>query len=102
MLDQLAQQAAAVFVKYGNFPSQTAATTDPSVTGKTDAYFGGAPTGQIFSNRFAPIEKQPYRGSHYFPINQALSDAYTRVDVDKTDDSASSWKKFEQAVKDLS
>lgn len=96
------KQAAAVFVKYGNFPSQTAATTDASVTAKTDDYFGGAPTGQIFSNRFAPIEKQPYRGSHYFPINQALSDAYTRVDVDKTDDSASSWKKFETQVKDLS
>ena len=74
----------------------------PSVTGKTDAYFGGAPTGQIFSNRFAPIAKQPYRGSHYFAINEALADAYTRVDVDKTDDAASSWKKFEQAVKDLS
>jgi len=95
-------QAAKVFVQYGNFPSQTAATTDASVTGKTDDYFGGAPTGQIFSNRFAPIAQQPFRGSHYFPINQALSDAYTRVDVDKTDDSASSWKKFEQAVKDLS
>ncbi|MDM7831789.1 ABC transporter substrate-binding protein [Cellulomonas edaphi] len=94
-------QTAKIFVQYGNFPSQTAATTDPSVTGKTDAYFGGAPTGQIFSNRFAPIEKQPYRGSHYFAINQALGDAYTRVDVTKSDSAADSWKKFETAVKDL-
>ena len=95
------EQAAKVFVQFGNFPSQVAATTDASVTGKTDDYFGGAPTGQIFSNRFAPIEKQPYRGSHYFPISSALSDAYTRVDVDKTDDSASSWEKFVTAVNDL-
>ena len=95
-------QAASVFKDFGNFPSQIAATTDPAVTGKTDAYFGGAPTGQIFSNRFAPISKQPYRGSHFFPINDALGKAYTRVDVDKSDDAASSWKKFEQAVKDLS
>jgi cellobiose transport system substrate-binding protein len=95
------EQAAKVFATFGNFPSQTAATTDPAVTGKTDAYFSGAPTGQIFSNRFAPISKQPYRGSHYFPINSALGDAYTRVDVDKTDDAASSWAKFETAVNDL-
>ncbi|WP_029288144.1 ABC transporter substrate-binding protein [Cellulomonas sp. HZM] len=95
------EQAAKVFVKYGNFPSQTAATKDASVTGKTDAYFNNAPTGQIFANRFAPISKQPYRGSHYFPINSALGDAYTRVDVDKTDNAADSWKKFLAAVKDL-
>lgn len=95
-------QAVKVFLKYGNFPSQVDATTDSQVTAKADDYFGGAPTGQIFSNRFAPISKQPYRGSHYFPISSALSDAYTRVDVDKTDDAASSWAKFETAVKDLS
>ena len=94
-------QAAKVFVQYGNFPSQTKATTDASVTGKTDAYFGGAPTGKIFSNRFAPISKQPFRGENYFPISAALSDAYSRVDVDKTDDAASSWAKFETAVNDL-
>ena len=94
-------QAAKIFVKYGNFPSQTAATTDAQVTGKTDAYFGGAPSGKIFSERFANVSKQPYRGSHYFSINAALGDAYTRVDVNKTDDSASSWKKFVKAVDDL-
>jgi len=88
-------------VQYGNFPSQTAATTDPQVTGKTDAYFNNAPTGQIFSGRFAAIAQQPYRGSHFFPINSALGDAYTRVDVDKTDDSASSWAKFVTAVQAL-
>lgn len=95
------EQAAKVFVQYGNFPSQIAATKDASVTGKTDKYFGGAPTGQIFSNRFAPIAKQPFRGQQYFPINTELGNAYTRVDVDKTDDSASSWAKFTTAVKAL-
>ena len=44
---------------------------------------------------------QPFRGEQYFPINAALGDAYTRVDVDKSDDSASSWAKFETAVNDL-
>jgi len=95
------EQAAKVFVQYGNFPSQTEATTNADVVAKTDDYFGGAPTGEIFSNRFAPIATQPFRGEQYFPINAALGDAYTRVDVDKTDDSASSWAKFETAVNDL-
>jgi len=96
------EQAAKVFATFGNFPSQIAATTDPAVTGKTDPYFGGAPTGQIFSNRFAPISKQPYRGSHYFPINDELGKAYTRVDVDHSDSPAASWDKFVSAVNDLS
>jgi cellobiose transport system substrate-binding protein len=95
------EQAAKVFATFGNFPSQIAATTDEQVVSKTDAYFSDAPTGQIFSNRFAPISKQPYRGTNYFPISAALSDSYTRVDVDKTDDAASSWAKFVTAVNDL-
>lgn len=95
------EQAAKVFVTFGNFPSQTEATTNADVVAKTDPYFGDAPTGEIFSNRFAPIATQPYRGEQYFPINAALGDAYTRVDVDKTDDAASSWAKFETAVNDL-
>ncbi len=95
------EQAAAVFAQFGNFPSQTAATTDSAVTSKTDPYFNNAPTGEIFSNRFAPISQQPFRGTQYFPINTELGNAYTRVDVDKTDDAAASWAKFETAVTDL-
>jgi len=95
-------QQAKVFVQYGNFPSAVAATTDATVVAKTDTYFGGAPTGKIFSDRFAAVAHQPFRGAHFFPINDALGKAYTRVDVDKTDDAASSWKKFETDVKNLS
>lgn len=95
-------QQAKVFVQYGNFPSAVAATTDATVIAKSDTYFGGAPTGQIFSSRFGAVSKQPFRGDHYFPINDALGKAYTRVDVDKTDSAASSWKKFENDVKNLS
>jgi cellobiose transport system substrate-binding protein len=95
------EQQAKVFVSKGNFPSALAATKDSSVTGKTDAYFGNAPTGQIFSSRFAAVSKQPFRGDHYFPINDALGKAYTRVDVDKTDNAASSWQKFVTDVNNL-
>ena len=94
-------QAAKVFVKYGNFPSQVDAVKDPSVTSKTDAYFNNAPTGQTFSNRFSAVGQQPYRGSHYFDINTEFGNALTRVDVDKTDTPAASWQKFLSAVSQL-
>jgi cellobiose transport system substrate-binding protein len=95
-------QQAKVFVQYGNFPSAVKATTDATVVAKTDTYFGNAPSGKIFSDRFAQVAFQPFRGPNYFPINDALGKAYTRVDVDKTDDAASSWKKFETDVNNLS
>ncbi|WP_235929460.1 ABC transporter substrate-binding protein [Cellulomonas citrea] len=95
-------QAAKVFVKFGNFPSQVAAVKDQSVTSKTDKYFNNAPTGEIFSNRFSAVSKQPYRGSHYFDINDQFGKALTRVDVDKTDTPDASWQKFLDAVKQLS
>jgi cellobiose transport system substrate-binding protein len=88
-------------VAFGNFPSQVKAVADSSVTAKTDKYFGNAPTGQIFSSRFSAIAKQPFRGSHYFAINDAFGKALARVDVDKTDDAAGSWAKFLDAVKQL-
>ncbi|MBU4335760.1 MAG: ABC transporter substrate-binding protein [Actinobacteria bacterium] len=96
------EQAAKVFVEYGNFPSQIDAVADTSVTSKTDAYFNDAPTGEIFANRFTAVAEQPYRGSHYFDINDQFGKALTRVDVDKTDTADASWQKFLDAVKQLS
>jgi cellobiose transport system substrate-binding protein len=96
------EQAAKVFATFGNFPSQVKAVTDPAVTGKTDPYYNDAPTGQIFSSRFSAIEKQPFRGSHYFDINDQFGKALTRVDVDKTDTPDASWQKFLDAVKQFS
>ena len=84
-----------------SFPSQTAAVTDTLVTSKKDAYFNDAPTGQIYSNRFSAVGHQPYRGSHYFDINDQFGKALTRVDVDKTDTPDASWQKFLDAVSQL-
>jgi len=95
------EQAAKVFATYGNFPSQVEAQTDSQVTSKTDAFFNDAPTGQIFANRFAGVTMTPYKGSHYFAIQNAMAQAIGRVDVDKTDDAASSWTKFLDAVRQL-
>ena len=94
-------QAAKVFVKYGNFPSANDAVKDATVTAKTDKYFNNAPTGQIYSNRFSAVGHQPYRGSHYFDINDQFGKALTRVDVDKTDTPDASWTKFLSAVSQL-
>ena len=43
----------------------------------------------------------PFKGTKYFAINDAMQQALTRVDVDKTDDAGSSWEKFVTAVKSL-
>lgn len=95
------EQAAKVFDQFGNFPSQVKAVSDPTVTAKTDSYFNDAPTGKIFSNRFSAVGHQPYRGSHYFDINDQFGKALTRVDVDKTDTPDASWQKFLDAVSQL-
>lgn len=95
-------QAAKVFSAFGNFPSQTDALKDPLVTGKTDTFFNNAPTGATFIDRFNAIKSSPFKGSHYFAINDAMAQALGRVDVDKTDKADASWSKFQDAVKQLS
>ena len=44
------------------------------------------------------VEVTPFKGPKYFAINDAMQQALTRVDVDKTDDPDSSWEKFVTAV----
>jgi cellobiose transport system substrate-binding protein len=39
------------------------------------------------------VTVQPYKGPNFFTITQIVTDAMTRVDVDKTDDASSSWDK---------
>ena len=64
-------------------------------------FFNNAPTGQILANRANAVTVAPFKGKSYFAINDAMQQALTRVDVDKTDTAASSWAKFETAVKNL-
>lgn len=89
-----AQQIAA-FQTTGNFPSQVEAYTDTALTGFQNAYFNNAPVGQIFVDRSKAVNPvPPFKGANYFKVNDALQKALTRVDMDKTDDAASSWAKF--------
>ena len=96
-----AQQIAA-FITTGNFPSQVDAYTNSALTGATNAFFNNAPTGQIFINRAKAVNPvPPFKGPNYFAVNDAMQQALSRVDVDKTDDAAASWAKFVTDVKAL-
>ena len=56
---------------------------------------------EAFAERAQAVEVTPFKGPKYFPINDAMQQALTRVDVDRTDDAASSWDKFVTAVNAL-
>lgn len=90
------EQQAKVFELTGNFPSQVEALESPDVLSATDEYFNDAPAGEIFSNRAAAIEVQPYHGPLYSDILGKFQDAITRVDQGTAPDE--SWDTFAQDV----
>lgn len=95
------EQQVKAFQAKGTFPSQIEALESPELTGATNEFFNGAPTGEILANRAAAVEVAPFKGANYFTIHTTVADAITRVDVDKTDDAASSWEKAVQAYNEL-
>jgi cellobiose transport system substrate-binding protein len=95
------EQQIKAFIAKGTFPSQQAALTNPELLSQTNAFFNDAPTGEILANRAKAVTVAPFKGPNYFAINDAMQQALTRVDVDQTDDAASSWAKFETAVQAL-
>ncbi|MDR2374496.1 MAG: ABC transporter substrate-binding protein [Bifidobacteriaceae bacterium] len=89
------EQQVKTFENAGLFPATPDATTDPAVTEYSHTYFNNAPTGQIFAERAEAVKVMPYKGPHYFAVqNTAMIPALRRVDVDKTDTAQSSWDKF--------
>ncbi|WP_069387502.1 ABC transporter substrate-binding protein [Cellulosimicrobium cellulans] len=95
-----AQQTEA-FENAGTFPSQVEAQESEAVQTFTNEFFNGAPVGEIFVNRALAIEGAPFKGANYFAIHTAVQDGIKRVDVEKTDDAASSWEKTLQSFQDL-
>jgi cellobiose transport system substrate-binding protein len=88
------EQQIAAFQTTGNFPSQVATYTDPALTAFTNEFFNNAPVGKIFAARAAAVNPvPPFKGANWFKVNDAVMQALSRVDVDKTDDIASSWAK---------
>lgn len=86
------EQAVKVFTQVGNFPSQTAAQKDPTVLDATQQFFNDAPTGKIFTNRAAAVTVIPFKGPSYFAVQDVVSDALTRVDIEKSMDAETSWR----------
>ncbi len=95
------EQQLKAFKAKGTFPSQVEALASDELKSQTNAFFQDAPTGEILASRAAAVTVAPFKGPNYFAINDAMQQALTRVDVDNTDDAATSWKKFEDAVKAL-
>ncbi|MFC5727479.1 MULTISPECIES: extracellular solute-binding protein [Nocardioides] len=93
------EQQLKIFASLGNFPSQVEALEDPELLKAEDAYFNDAPAGEIFSNRAAAIEVQPYHGPLYSDILGKFQDAITRVDQGKAPDE--SWATFLSDVQSL-
>lgn len=87
-----AQQITAFQTK-GNFPSQTEALSDSALLDYKNEFFNNAPIGQIYSEMSKKITVSPHKGPNFFAITTVVTDALTRVDVDKTDDATSSWDK---------
>ena len=67
----------------------------------TNEFFNGAPVGQIMAERAQAVTVTPYKGPNFFAITTVVTDGLTRVDVDKTDDAASSWEKSVEAYNAL-
>lgn len=88
------EQQLKAFITTGNFPSQTSLYDAEELLSVTRPYFNEAPTGEIFSDRSAAITVAPFKSVNYFPIMDALQNAITRVDVDKTQNAAASWDQF--------
>jgi cellobiose transport system substrate-binding protein len=88
------EQEVTLFVKGGNFPSNSKAAQDTQVKTATDAYFSGggspAPIGQIFGDSAAKMVPQ-ITGPHDGDIKTQITTAITRVETgqQKPDDA---WK----------
>lgn len=85
------------FENAGTFPSQNDALTDDTLLGSTNAFFGDAKVGLIFSERAKAVTVSPFKGQYYFQINDAMQKALTRVE-DGTQDKAASWDQWKSEV----
>ncbi|MCU1432259.1 MAG: transporter substrate-binding protein [Actinotalea sp.] len=87
------EQQLKAFAAKGTFPSQLEALESEELLSSVNPFFNDAPVGEILANRAAAVEVQPFKGPNYFSIHTTVTDAISRVDVDQTDDAASSWEK---------
>ncbi|MFB9315741.1 extracellular solute-binding protein [Nocardioides plantarum] len=94
------EQQLRVFADLGNFPSQVKAIDSPDLLSATDEYFNNAPVGEIYSNRAAAIDVQPFQGPLYSDILGKFQLAIDRVDEGSASPDKS-WKTFLSDVASL-
>lgn len=94
------EQQIKAFKAVGAFPSQQAALTSPELASVKNPFFADAPTGTIFAERAKAVTVTPYKGPKYFPVNDAMQQALTRVE-DKSMTPEKSWERFVNDVKAL-
>ena len=94
------EQQLKAFASKGTFPSQVAALSSEQLLSSKDEFFNNAPTGQILAERASKVTIQPYKGEKYFPINDAMTQALTRVESGQMGRDES-WKKFVSDVEAL-
>ncbi|MDC5697177.1 ABC transporter substrate-binding protein [Intrasporangium calvum] len=94
------EQQIKAFKKVGAFPSQQAALDSPELASVTVPFFNDAPTGKIFADRAKAVTVSPFKGPKYFPINDAMQQALTRIE-DGSTTPEQSWEKFVADVQAL-
>ena len=95
------EQQLSAFAAAGTFPSQVEAYESETLTGATEEYFNDAPVGEILIDRSQAIAVAPFKAVKYFPINDAMQRALTRVDVDGTHTLEESWQQWVDEVNAL-
>ncbi|WP_427383396.1 extracellular solute-binding protein [Janibacter sp. G56] len=91
------EQQVKAFVEVGAFPSQTEALESEDLAAVTSAFLNDAPTGEIFAERAKAVTVAPFKGPKYFPINDAMQQALTRIE----DGSMTPDKSWDRFVKDV-
>jgi cellobiose transport system substrate-binding protein len=94
------EQQIKAFKAVGAFPSQQAALESPDLASVTVPFFNDAPTGKIFAERAKAVTITPFKGTKYFPINDAMQQALTRIE-DGSSTPQESWDKFVADVQAL-
>jgi cellobiose transport system substrate-binding protein len=95
------EQQIKAFQNAGTFPSQVAAYDDSALTGAVNEYFNNAPVGEILINRANAVDPTPpFKGPHYFQVNDAAQQALTRVEEGQQSIDES-WAQFVSEVEAL-
>jgi len=88
------EQQIKMFTEAAHFPSSPEAAEDPAVVNATNPYFSDAPTGQIFGESAANIQRTPIG-----PYDTQIQEAFTTALTDIASNGTSPDDAFQDAIK---